>query len=281
MFLIYGNGFIANKIIVLLTEMNHKFKQSNVYISNFNQTDVYNEILEVNPQFIICALGKTSGKGFNNIDYLESIDTVNENINSNLYAPLLIAQLINKYNLNIHMTYIGTGCIYNGNNFTETDIPNFSGSMYSTVKAYTDQLIVNYNNVLNCRIRMPITDINEPRNFITKILNYYNLIDIDNSVTYLNEFLPIIIDMTIKNITGTFNCVNKGSISAFKIASLYREHIDKNHECNKITLSELDDFIIGKRSNNTLNTDKISQLYNISNINDIIVDIITNYHINN
>ena len=44
------------------------------------------------------------------------------------------------------------------NGFNESSLPNFFGSSYSIVKGFTDQLMHLFeNNVLNLRIRMPIT----------------------------------------------------------------------------------------------------------------------------
>ena len=79
--------------------------------------------------------------------------------------------------------------------FTEEDHPNFFGSSYSVVKGYTDRLMHNYDNVLNIRIRMPITNIDEPRNFITKITNYDKICSIPNSMTVLPELLPYLVKL--------------------------------------------------------------------------------------
>ncbi len=76
---------------------------------------------------------------------------------------------------------MGTGCIFDydqahpfgqvDTGFVEKDLPNFFGSSYSTVKGYTDRLMhaLYDKTTLNVRIRMPITDEINARNFITKI----------------------------------------------------------------------------------------------------------------
>ena len=61
------------------------------------------------------------------------------------------------------------------NGYLENDCPNFAGSQYSLVKGITDQLISKINNVLNARIRMPISDQIDNRNLITKITKYKKL----------------------------------------------------------------------------------------------------------
>ena len=121
-----------------------------------------------------------------------------------MYSPIVLAILSNKYNF--HYTYLGTGCIFEyegdihpfgleSNGFTESDVPNFFGSGYSVVKGYTDRLMYLFPNVLNVRIRMPITVDLNPRNFITKITTYKKVCSVPNSMTILPELLPLMIDM--------------------------------------------------------------------------------------
>ena len=52
-----------------------------------------------------------------------------------------------------------------------------------------------HKNVLNLRIRMPITGDMNSRNFITKITTYEKICSIKNSMTVLPELLPKVIDM--------------------------------------------------------------------------------------
>ena len=104
------------------------------------------------------------------IDYLEQPNKLVENIADNLYGPVSLAILCTRYG--IHLTYLGTGCIFEYDDthpmdstnsadqlgFTESDRPNFFGSSYSVVKGYTDRFMKLYeSSVLNLRIRMPIT----------------------------------------------------------------------------------------------------------------------------
>ena len=102
-----------------------------------------------------------------------------------------------------HYTYLGTGCIFEfdethpfgkeEHGFTEESAPNFFGSSYSIVKGYTDRLMRMFDkNVLNVRIRMPITDEFNKRNFITKITTYEKVCSVPNSMTVLNELIPLI-----------------------------------------------------------------------------------------
>ena len=60
---------------------------------------------------------------------------------------------------------------------------------------------------------MPITCENNNRNFITKITKYEKICSIPNSMTVLEDFYPIIIDLLKNKTTGTINLTNPGLIS--------------------------------------------------------------------
>ena len=53
-----------------------------------------------------------------------------------------------------------------------------------------EELIKEYDNVLQLRLRMPIDDdLQNPRNFIHKIANCAKVVNIPNSMTVLNELV--------------------------------------------------------------------------------------------
>jgi hypothetical protein len=133
-----------------------------------------------------------------------------------------------------------------------------------------------YKNVLNVRIRMPITSEKEQiRNFITKITTYKKVCSISNSMTVLPELLPILIDMIMKNNVGTINLTNPGSISHNEILEMYKEIVDNNFTWENFTLEEQNALLLSKRSNNILNTSKLENLYpNVKNIKDSIKEIL-------
>jgi len=275
------NGWIGQMI---LTELKQKYPQHTLILSNTRVTQenyhtLENELSDVDR--VICTVGRTSGGNIPNIDYLE--EHLFENLRDNLYAPLLLSNICKSKN--IHMTYMGTGCIFNtdtrimSNNFTEDDVPNFFGSSYSIVKGFTDNLMKTYSNVLNLRIRMPITNYDHHKDFITKILKFSKVCSYPNSMTYLPSIVPCIVDMSIKKITGTFNMTNEGSISHEEIILRYKSLINPNHICEFIEQDELSNILKSKRSNNILNQSKLQALYpNLPDINSCINEALK-YHI--
>ena len=277
--LLYGaKGWIGQQFLEILknTELE--------YTCGISRTDNYEQLLleiENNkPTHIISFIGRTHGKIgdtlFPTIDYLEQEGKLVENIRDDLFSPLLLAE-ISKIK-NIHYTYFGTGCIFKFdenhpygqeiNGFDEQSMPNFFGSSYSTVKGYTDRLMHLYeNNVLNLRIRMPITGKLNSRNFITKITTYQKICSIPNSMTVLPELLPIVLDLMKNNKTGSLNLTNPGLISHNEILQMYKEIVDPSFTWNNFNQEEQRLIIDSERSNNFLNTEKLEFLYpSVNNI---------------
>jgi len=283
--LLYGRrGWIGGQIYNLLIKQNYEVVIGNARAEDF--VDLEEEILRVKPTNIISTIGRTHGKiediEYATIDYLEQKGKVRENVRDNLFSPMMIALIANKHN--IHYTYLGTGCIFSYddnhpfgeelNGFSESDVPNFFGSSYSIVKGYTDTLMKQFNNVLNIRIRMPITDEIHPRNFITKITTYKKICSIHNSMTVLPELLPAMVDMCAKKITGTINLTNPGLISHNEILELYKEIVDSDFTWENFNIDEQRKILESERSNNYLDTKRLETLYNVKNIKESIIDML-------
>ena len=197
--LIFGSkGWIGRQFCEYLDNNNILYIESDSRADN--EKDVEKEINEHKPTNIVSFIGRTYGGTFNTIDYLEQPGKLVDNIRDNLYAPMILSILCERYN--IHYTYMGTGCIfeYSDNSDSvkkcEDDVPNFFGSSYSIVKGYTDRLQHMYSkNTLNLRIRMPIVNYDHDRNFITKITKYEYVCSVANSMTVLHDMFPIIADI--------------------------------------------------------------------------------------
>jgi 3,5-epimerase/4-reductase len=268
-FLVYGGeGWIGSKIVKILEDLGHTVILGKVRCDNVESLGI--EIVNVAPDRLICCIGRThgciDGKSYPTIDYLEQPGKIRENVRDNLFSPVVMAKLCEKFG--IHMTYLGTGCIFNGNEeYFEESLPDFFGSGYSVVKGYTDQLMKMFDNVLNVRIRMPISEDQSPRNFIKKITSYAKICSIPNSMTVLPELLPLLVDMSINRRTGTINLTNPGVISHNEILEMYREIIEPNFTWENFSLEEQARILASARSNNHLNTDKLREWY--PNVKDI------------
>lgn len=286
-FLVYGvNGWIGGKVYKHLKENGFQVEEGNVRVENIQELE--REIEEKKPTHIISLIGRThgtyEGEYIGTIDYLEKPGKVFENVRDNLFGPMVLSLLSKKYNF--HFTYLGTGCIFQfdedhpfgeeKDGFDESALPNFFGSSYSIVKGFTDQLMhLLKDNVLNVRIRMPITDELNKRNFITKITKYAKVCSVPNSMTVLNELIPIMIDMSCKKVTGTVNLTNPGLVSHNEILEMYKEIVDADFTWNNFTIEEQNEVLASGRSNNFLETTRLSSMYpEVKNIKDSVRDIL-------
>ena len=289
--LVYGHkGWIGQQFISILREKECDYILGEARVGDSNA--VLQELLEKIPTHVVSFIGRTHGtigdKVFGTIDYLEQPGKLRENVCDNLYAPISLALACKEQG--IHYTYLGTGCIFtytsgvenidaNSKGFTESDLPNFFGSGYSTVKGFTDRLMHQLDDtVLNLRIRMPIIGEDNPRNFITKITLYEKICSIPNSMTVLPELLPMVLDMMRENVVGTMNLTNPGVISHNEILSLYKEHVDPDFIWQNFSLEEQSKVIASERSNNLLNTSRLEQFApNVRPIKQAVKEIMMKY----
>lgn len=299
--LVYGHkGWIGGLFTQILESNNTNNTETIEYVlgkSRINNVhDVRLEINEIKPTHIVSFIGRThgtdeNGKKWATIDYLEQPGKLVDNVRDNLFSPLVLS-LIAKEN-NIHYTYLGTGCIFEFTEehkkrwydeclgFTESSLPNFFGSGYSVVKGFTDQL-VNLDefskNVLNLRIRMPITGKVNGRNFITKITRYEKICNMPNSMTVLDEMLPLVLDMMKKGRTGCLNLCNPGMIDHSTILGHYRNIVDPSFNWKKFSIAEQDKILASKRSNNFLDTSKLEEWYpDVMRIEDSVKTVLQSY----
>ena len=277
--LIYGcSGWIATYIVKELRGKNIDIIVGNARVDDV--TKVKSEIEIWKPSHVLCVIGRTYGPNINSIDYLEQPGKLKENIRDNLWAPISLAILCHE--LNIHLTYMGTGCIFSSSDkiYDENDTPDFFGSSYSIVKGYTDRFMhleMLKDTVLNVRIRMPITEEMHPRNFITKIASYEKVCSISNSMTVLPTLIPYLVQMMEDNTTGTINLVNPGVISHNEILQMYKDSVDSSFTWENMSIEEQNKILKSERSNNELNTTKLQNMFpDVPKIHDAVYMCIQN-----
>ena len=257
-FLIYGRtGWIGGMLGRLLEEANHTFFYGSARL--YDRQAIEEDITRCQPTHILNAAGIT---GRPNVDWCESHKR--EVVQTNVLGTLNLIDIA--HSKGVHITNFATGCIYSyddehsvgGSGFTETDEPNFRGSYYSNTKAMVEELIHQYDNVLQLRLRMPIDDnLLNPRNFIHKIAKYDRVVNIPNSMTVLNELVPLAIEGALRQLTGIYNFTNPGVISHNEVLQLYKEYCDPDFVWNNFSLEEQSKILAAPRSNNMLDTTKL------------------------
>lgn len=268
-FLVFGGktGWIGQKAVRLLQDMGHTSICAESRLEN--RESIIREIETYHPDYIINAAGRT---GRPNIDWCE--DHRPETLRANVLGVLNLVDVAYCYNISV--TNFSTGCIYSyddkhplgsGIGFTEEEEPNCVGSFYSRTKVMLEKLILEYPNVLNLRVKMPVSDDLYTRSFVGKIIRFKKVINMPNSLCVLEDLLPITIEMTLKGITGNYNFANPGVMSHNEVLELYRECIDPNFTYENFSLEEQSKILKVGRSNCELDVSKLLKIFpNISHI---------------
>ncbi|KAL7087466.1 hypothetical protein ACP275_13G069900 [Erythranthe tilingii] len=260
-FLIYGRtGWIGGLLGKLCEKQGISYEYGKGRLQD--RASILADLVAVKPTHVFNAAGVT---GRPNVDWCESHKT--ETIRTNVAGTLTLADVCREHGLLV--VNFATGCIFeydaahpegSGIGFKEEDTPNFIGSFYSKTKAMVEELLKEYDNVCTLRVRMPISaDLDNPRNFITKISRYNKVVNIPNSMTILDELLPISIEMAKRNLRGIWNFTNPGVVSHNEILEMYKEYIDADFKWSNFTLEEQAKVIIAPRSNNELDASKLKK----------------------
>lgn len=215
------------------------------------------------PDFLINAAGYT---GKPNIDACENDKT--NCLLGNTILPGVIAEVCER--LDLPWGHVSSGCIYtgrraDGGGFTEDDPPNFSFrtnncSFYSGTKALGEEVLADKDKLYIWRMRIPFNHEDGPRNFLSKLMRYAKLLDAENSISHLDDFVQATWDCWSKKVPyGTYNVTNPGFITTRQVTALLEEYGFADHPFE--FFADERDFMkkaaITPRSNCVMNTDKL------------------------
>ena len=190
-------------------------------------------ISSAQPEFLINAAGYT---GKPNVDACEIHKK--ECLDGNAVFPGTIRSVCEE--LNLPWGHVSSGCIYtgrrpDGEGFREDDEPNFpfrqnNCSWYSGTKALGEEVLQGASNCFIWRLRIPFDNQEGPRNYLTKLMQYDNLLEAENSISNLDEFVKASWETWEKKIPfGIYNVTNPGHISTRQVA----EWINESGVCKK------------------------------------------------
>ncbi len=207
---------------------------------------------EHRPRRVVNAAGRT---GHPNVDALE--DDPAGTWRSNVAGPILLAAACRERG--IHFTHLGSGCLYQGDNagrgFAEDDPPNYAGSLYSRTKAAAEAPLADLG-ALQLRLRMPLASEPHPRNLLTKLLGFEEVVRVANSITVLDDFWAPARVLIEREATGVFHLVNEGVEYHDEVLHLWRRLADSGHRFRVIPPEALAARTRAGRSHCVLSTAK-------------------------
>lgn len=209
--LVVGHGWVGQKITSELLMRGHIVSQSShKVVYEYLDTHEFNWVIN-------CA-GIT---GVPNVDACE-LDK-HGTLVGNAIFPISLAEHCRAKQL--PLSHFSSGCIYEGDITDVNAAPNFHGSIYSISKGISDTYLKTMAQVY--RIRMPFTGVDEPKNYLSKVLKYAKtgkLIDYgQNSLTDLDEAVRVASDLIeARAPNGPYNLVNDGSVNMHELAELLK-----------------------------------------------------------
>ena len=165
-------------------------------------------------------------------------DNKADTVLGNLVLPARLADAC--YDSNIPLLHASTACMYNGtkdgHGWTEEDTPQLSWrarsdcGTYVASKQLAEEVLMEQGKSWICRVRLPFDNIDNPRNFLSKIRNYEKVYDNTNSLAHRGEFVNACLDMIDKRVPyGIYNVLNQGAIWTHDIIDMMnrREHLKR------------------------------------------------------
>ena len=224
-YLLGGSGYVGSAYQALLQRKNIPFRNLRRADFDYTETAALTDLLRrEKPEFLINAAGYT---GKPNVDACELHKA--ECLFGNAVLPGRVAEACTASG--VPWGHVSSGCIYtgahpDGSGFSEEDTPNFSFrtnhcSFYSGTKALGEEILADATSCYIWRLRIPFSNVDSPRNYLSKVMNYDTLLEAENSLSELHEFVDAALDCFTKNVEyGIYNLTNPGSVTTSDVVKL-------------------------------------------------------------
>jgi dTDP-4-dehydrorhamnose reductase len=226
--LLGGSGYVGQAYQRLLARKNIPFRNLARRDLDYTRPEVLTAFLrELRPEFLINAAGYT---GKPNVDACELHKA--DCLDGNAVLPGRIAQACTA--AGVPWGHVSSGCIYSGartdgTGFREDDAPNFCFrtnhcSFYSGTKALGEEVLAGTPSVYIWRLRIPFNEVDNPRNYLTKLMRYDTLLEAANSISQLDEFVAGTFACWEKRVPfGTYNVTNPGHVTTHEVVEMIKQ----------------------------------------------------------
>jgi dTDP-4-dehydrorhamnose reductase len=261
--LLGASGYIGNAFQKLFLSAKISYQPlSRINTNNYHIDWVAKAIKEYKATFLINAAGYT---GNPNVDACEL--NKNDCLEANAFLPARLRILCE--DASIPWGHISSGCIFqgrrsDGRGFFENDEPNFTFktkncSFYSGTKALGEEILKDAEKCFIWRLRIPFDHRNSPRNYLSKLLNYDCLLDAENSISHLGDFVSsCIASWKNQHPYGIYNLTNPGAVTTRDVVEILKAHLVPDKKFH--FFSNEDEFlklaVKAPRSNCVLDTTK-------------------------
>ena len=263
--LVFGHGQIADFVPQYFND---------VFISRSDITkpeELEKDLVKYKPGVVINTAAKTS------IDWCEQNKL--EAFNINTLGALKVWESCQKHS--IFLVHFSSGCIFSSKStkdiYSEKDTPN-PACFYSWTKVWAENLLGKSPNLLIVRPRVIISSKVDRRNTLSKWLVYSHFISDENTVTIIEDMMPILRKMVDRRICGIYHVANKGTVSPLKVAYLLKKTINPGMKIHTTNLSEVNRNLVAKRVTTILSTEELKkQGFELPHVNEAIPTIIERF----
>ncbi len=226
--LLGGSGYVGLAYQKLFTRLGVPFRNLARKQVDYTHTHQLADLLaESGAEFLINAAGYT---GKPNVDACE--DDKAACLFGNAVLPGRIREACER--AGVPWGHVSSGCIFSGERpggggFREDDAPSFSFrtnhcSFYSGTKALGEEVLAGAQECFVWRLRIPFSEVDSPRNYLTKVMRYARLLEATNSLSQLDEFVRATFECWQKRVSfGTYNVTNPGQVTTREVVELIRQ----------------------------------------------------------
>ena len=246
--LLGASGYIGQAFEGELLRRGVPFRSLSRRQVDYTQFETLRKFLsETKPAFLVNAAGYT---GKPNVDACETARA--DTLQGNTLFPLTLAHACAV--ANVPWGHVSSGCIYAGAwvtengqrreekdlmrpelrgvldsnrgaiaGFLESDEPNFSFrrppcSFYSGTKALAEEALAGASQTYVWRLRIPFDEIDNGRNYLTKVQRYSKVYDNVNSLSHRGDFVRACLDLWERRASfGTYNVTNPGFVTTRQV----------------------------------------------------------------
>jgi len=179
----------------------------------------------------------------------------------------------------VRVVHFSSACLYPDNSKPHTEQDEMQAlCRYTETKLLAEErLRACSDRILIIRMRQPFSNHRHPRNLIEKLASYRDFIDEPNSMSHLEECIPVVWKLCVGGETGPYNITNEGWTTPLSIARLIKQHWKPEMDITKIGYEELLARLEAHRVNSLVDCSKLrAKGFELAPVEDAIVNCLKN-----
>lgn len=215
--LLGATGYIGQAFIYEMARREIPFVALGRGVTDYTRQAVFSDVLKtLKPEIVINCSALVCKPS---VDLNE--EHRHETLRANSWLPLMLIQQCDE--VGIPLAQISTGCLYNGDNdmkgWSEYDPSQLTfdkgAGVYVGSKDLAEKIVRLYEKYYLWRIRIPFDNIDNDRNYLSKLMRFDKVFTALNSLSHRGDFVSACLDLwRLRAPFGTYNVTNQGAVTA-------------------------------------------------------------------